>query len=178
MELRHSLLSAAALALVGTASACSLVTVEQKPFNPIQITAERPDAPPPRVVLMPSSIRITEKIQFGYDSAEIESASFSLLDEIAAVLVDNPQIENFNVEGHTDKRGSASYNRKLSKNRSKSVVKYLTGKGVDGERMKAVGHGPDMPISDGDDEAAHELNRRVEFNITKQGPKKVLVEEE
>jgi len=160
------------------ASGCSLVTVEQKPFAPMQVSAERPDAPPPRVVLMPSSIRITEKIQFGFDSDAIESVSFSLLDEIASVFVDNPQIEKVNVEGHTDKQGKASYNRKLSKKRARSVVTYLEKKGVKAGRLTAVGHGPDKPIADGDDEAAHELNRRVEFNITKQGPKKVLVEEE
>lgn len=157
---------------------CSLVTVEQAPFTPMDIKADRPEAPPPRVVLMPSQIRITEKIQFGYNSAEIEEVSFSLLDEIAAMLVDNPQIEQLQIEGHTDKRGSAAHNRKLSKERAESVKTYLAGKKVDAKRLVAVGHGPDRPISDGDDESAHELNRRVEFTIVKQGPKKVLVEEE
>ena len=167
-----------AIATLSVGAACSLITVEQQPFSPINIKAERPDAPPPRVVLMPSRIRITEKIQFGYDSADIEPASFSLLDEIASVFVENPQIEKVKVEGHTDKQGAAAYNRKLSKNRARSVTKYLAGKGVVAKRLVAVGHGPDKPIADGDDEAAHELNRRVEFTIVKQGPKKVLVEEE
>ncbi len=159
-------------------ASCSLVTVEQQPFAPMQVQAERPEAPPPRVILMPSSIRITEKIQFGYDSADIEPASFSLLDEIAKVFVENPQIEKVKVEGHTDKQGAAAYNRKLSKNRARSVIKYLVGKGVAKKRLSAVGYGPDRPLSDGDDEASYELNRRVEFTIVKQGPKKVLVEEE
>ncbi|HUH01784.1 MAG TPA: OmpA family protein [Kofleriaceae bacterium] len=160
------------------AGGCSLVTVEQAPFTPMQITAKRPKGPPPRVVLMPSQIRITEKIQFGYNSAEIEEVSFSLLDEIAAVLVDNPQIETLHIEGHTDKRGSAAHNRKLSKSRATSVMTYLAEKKVAKARLVAIGHGPDQPIADGDDEAAHELNRRVEFKIVKQGPKKVLVEED
>lgn len=160
------------------AGACSLVTVEQAPFKPMTVQATRPEAPPPRVVLMPSQIRITEKIRFAYNSAEIEEVSFSLLDEIASMLVDNPQIETLHIEGHTDTRGSAGYNRKLSKNRATSVLTYLAGKGVAKSRLVAIGHGPDKPIADGDDEAAHELNRRVEFTIAKQGPKKVLVEEE
>lgn len=157
---------------------CSLVTVEQAPFTPMDIKADRPEAPPPRVVLMPSQIRITEKIQFAYNSADIEAVSFSLLDEIAAVLVDNPQIEELQIEGHTDKRGSAAHNRKLSKSRAGSVRAYLAGKKVDEKRLVAIGYGPDRPIADGDEESAHELNRRVEFTIVKQGPKKVLVEEE
>lgn len=168
-----------ALVLVALgAPGCSLVTVEQEPFTPMQVSAERPEAPPPRVVLMPSSIRITEKIQFGFDSAEIEPVSHSLLDEIAQVMKDNPQIEKVRIEGHTDKQGSASYNRKLSRRRAESVKSYLVGAGVAKARLEAAGFGPDRPIADGDDEAAHELNRRVEFQITKQGPKKVLVEEE
>lgn len=160
------------------AAGCSLVTVEQEPFAPMRVTAERPEAPPPRVVLMPSRIRITEKIQFAYDSADIEQVSFSLLDEIAQVLVDNPQIAKVRIEGHTDKQGSAAYNRKLSKKRAAAVRAYLIDKGVEGKRLVAEGYGPDRPIADGDDEAAHELNRRVEFTIVEQGPKKVLVEEE
>lgn len=144
----------------------------------MRVTAERPEAPPPRVVLMPSRIRITEKIQFAYDSADIEQVSFSLLDEIAQVLVDNPQIAKVRIEGHTDKQGSAAYNRKLSKKRADAVRAYLVKKGVEGKRLVAEGYGPDRPIADGDDEAAHELNRRVEFTIVEQGPKKVLVEEE
>ena len=166
------------LLLAALAGGCSLITVEQRPFEPMQIRAERPEAPPPRVVLMPSKIRITEKIQFAYDSAEIEEVSFSLLDEIAKVLVDNPQIAKVRIEGHTDKQGKAAYNKKLSQKRARSVMAYLIGKDVAKDRLVAVGHGSEKPIADGDDEAAHELNRRVEFNIVKQGPKKVLVEEE
>ena len=142
------------------------------------VQAARPDAPPPRVVLMPSRIRITEKIQFAYDSDKIESVSFSLLDEIAKVMVDNPQIAKVSIEGHSDKQGAAAYNRKLSKRRANSVRTYLINKGVAKKRLDTQGFGPDQPIADGDDEAAHELNRRVEFRIAKQGPKKVLVQEE
>src|ERR1041385_47924 len=86
---------------------CSLVTVQQAPFAPLAVQAKRPAGPPPRVVLTPSSIQIADKVQFGFDSAEILPASFDLLKEVAGVLEKNKQIETMQVEGHTDSSGAA-----------------------------------------------------------------------
>jgi outer membrane protein OmpA-like peptidoglycan-associated protein len=58
------------------------------------------------------------------------------------------------------------------------VLKYLADKGVVKQRMVAKGFGPDKPIADNADEAGREQNRRVEFNILKQGPKKTIVKDE
>ncbi len=157
---------------------CSLVTVQQAPFDPLRVQAVQPDKPPPRVVLMPSSIRITEKIRFAFDSAEIETVSYSLLDEIVAVLKQNPQIKEVRIEGHTDSQGAAAYNRKLSQERAQSVKQYFVDKGVASGRLRTKGYGPDRPITDGTDEASYEINRRVEFTILKQTDKEVLVESE
>jgi len=173
---------AAALAVVALAgalaSACSLITVKQDPFPPLEVSAERPPPGPPRVVLTASSIKIGEKIQFATGSAEILPASFGLLDEIAAIFKDNPQIEVVDIEGHTDSTGGAALNRKLSKARAESVRAYLVKKGVAGKRLVAKGFGPDRPIGDNQTDAGREQNRRVEFNIVKQGPKKTVVEDE
>ena len=162
---------------VGT-SACSLITVQQDPFPPLEIKADRPAPPPARVVLTASSIVIKDKIQFKLGSSEILPESFGLLDEIVAMLKDNPQIEVLQVEGHTDSSGGAAINRKLSQERAASVRKYLVDKGVDGKRLVAKGFGPDKPIADNGTDEGREQNRRVEFNIVKQGPKKTVVQEE
>lgn len=166
----------AVMALAG--AGCSLITVQQDPFSPLEITAERPPPGPPRVVLTPSSIKITEKIQFEFGKAEILPVSFSLLDEIVAMLKDNPQIEVLQVEGHTDDVGSDAANLKLSKARAESVKKYLVKKGIKGGRLKAVGFGESKPLAPNDGAAGSEQNRRVEFNIVKQGPKKTVVQDE
>ncbi|MEZ4255021.1 MAG: OmpA family protein [Polyangiales bacterium] len=158
-------------------SACSIVTVKQDPFPAMKIQADRPEAPPPRVILTPSHIQITEKIQFAFDSAEILPVSHGLLNEVAGLLKANPQIEELSVEGHTDKRGAAAYNKKLSQSRAESVRDYLVSQGVERARLVATGYGFERPLSDGEEEADHELNRRVEFNILKQGMKKTLVQE-
>jgi outer membrane protein OmpA-like peptidoglycan-associated protein len=160
------------------ASGCSLITVQQEPFPPLEIRAQRPAAPPPRVVLTPSSIQITEKIQFAFDSAEILPASFPLLNEIATLLQDQKQIEVLQIEGHTDITGTAQHNRELSQRRADSVRAFLTKAGVGGKRLVTKGFGPDKPIADNGTEEGKEKNRRVEFNIVKQGPKKTLVQDE
>lgn len=168
---------ALAIALVVT-SGCSLFTVQQDPFPALDIQASRPPPGPDRVVLTASSITIADKVQFETGKAEILPVSHGLLDEVAKVLVDNPQIELLQVEGHTDSTGSAAFNRKLSQQRAESVMKYLASKGVPGKRMVAKGFGPDKPIGSNDDDAGREQNRRVEFNIVKQGPKKTIVKDE
>ncbi len=178
MLMNQHIHSAGVLALVGLLSGCSIFTVKQEPFDAMQVTAQRPAAPPPRVILTPSNIQITEKVQFAFNSAELLSASDGLLNEVADMLKDNPQIEQLQVEGHTDAVGAAAYNKKLSQSRAESVRAYLIKRGVDGDRLVAKGFGFDRLLSDGTEEADHELNRRVEFNIVKQGMKKTVVKEE
>jgi outer membrane protein OmpA-like peptidoglycan-associated protein len=163
----------AALLLAG--AGCSLITVQQDPFPPLEVRADRPPPGPARVVLTESSIKITDKVQFATGSAEILPVSFGLLDEVANVLRENPQIQQLQVEGHTDSTGTAAINRKLSQQRAESVKKYLADKGVDAKRMVAKGFGPDKPLADNTTDEGKEQNRRVEFNILKQGPKQTVV---
>jgi outer membrane protein OmpA-like peptidoglycan-associated protein len=172
--MRHLLFAA----LVAAGPGCSLITVQQEPFPPLEIRAEPPPPAPPRVVLTASSVAIGEKVQFATGSAEILPVSHGLLDEVAKLLTDNPQIELLQVEGHTDSTGTAALNRRLSQQRAESVMKYLASKGVAAGRMQAKGFGPDKPIADNASDDGREKNRRVEFNIVKQGPKKTVVRDE
>jgi outer membrane protein OmpA-like peptidoglycan-associated protein len=167
-------------ALVATALAagCGLVTVQQDPFPPLEIRADRPPPPPPRIVVTDSSIQIPEKIQFELGSDQILPVSFGLLDEIVAVIQDNPQIERLQIEGHTDSTGGAKRNRELSRQRAESVKRYFVDRGIAAGRLVAKGFGPDRPIADNATDDGREANRRVEFNILKQGPKKTVVTEE
>lgn len=166
-------------ALAVAASGCSLLPAsKQDPFPVLEITATRPPPGPDRVVLMPSSIVIQDKVQFETGKAEIMAVSHKLLDEVAKVFVDNPQIEVVQIEGHTDSTGSPDFNRRLSEQRAQSVVKYLASRKVKASRMVAKGFGPDRPVASNEDAAGQEANRRVEFNIVKQGPKKTIVKDE
>lgn len=164
-----------ALALAG---ACSLVTVQQDPFPPLQIRAQRPAAPPPKVVLTPSNIQISDKVQFELGSDKLLPVSFPLLDMVAQVMIENPQVEVIEVAGHTDASGGAKRNRELSQARAESVRRYLIGKRVAKGRLTSKGYGPDKPIASNDTPEGSEANRRVEFVIVKQGPRKTLVQED
>ncbi len=171
---------AAAAAAIATA-ACSAVTVVQQPFTGMDIHGHRPPAPPPpppRVVLTESSIQITEKIQFAFDKADILPGSHALMNEIVQVLKDNPQIEVVQIEGHTDATGTAKHNRDLSQRRAESVRTWIGNAGIDSKRLVAKGFGSDKPIGDNATDDGKEKNRRVEFNIVKQGPKKTVVQDQ
>jgi outer membrane protein OmpA-like peptidoglycan-associated protein len=125
------------------------------------------------VVLKPSQVKVTkEKIDvegtvfFDTAKATIQARSFPLLDDVAGTLIDNPQLLKIRIEGHTDSRGGADYNRKLSDRRANSVKEYLIGKGVEAERLESIGFGEDKPVDPADNEEAWAKNRRVDFFIT------------
>jgi OOP family OmpA-OmpF porin len=166
----------ATLLLAGCAQL--MPAAKQEPFPVMEVKATRPPPGPARVVLTASNIAIMDKVQFETGKAALLPASHALLDEVAKMLKDNPQVELISVEGHTDSTGSPDFNRKLSQQRAESVVKYLSSKGVKAARMEPKGFGPDRPVADNETDPGREANRRVEFNILKQGPKKVLVKDE
>jgi OOP family OmpA-OmpF porin len=122
-----------------------------------------------RVVVTETNIEILDKIYFEYNKATIKPESFPILDAVASTLQGNPDIQLVEIQGHTDARGSADYNRRLSDARSKSVRKYLIGKGVAADRLRAKGFGEDELIDPANTEEAHAKNRRVEFLIIKRG---------
>jgi len=163
--------------VVALSSSCSLITAQQDPFPPLQVTAKRPGPPPARVVLTDSAIVIMDKVQFKKGSAELLPESNGLLNEVARVLKENEQLELVQIEGHTSSEGGIEVNRKLSQARAESVRKYIVGQGIAAKRLTAKGFGPDRPIADNATEEGMEKNRRVEFNIIKQGPKKTLVQD-
>ena len=124
--------------------------------------------PPPRVEVRDNKIEIHDKIQFDYDKATIRPESSGLMNEIASVIVKNPQIKKIRIEGNASAEGSPQHNQKLSEDRARSVMKYLTEHGVAAGELVSIGHGADHPIADNTTEAGREQNRRVEFVILEQ----------
>ena len=124
--------------------------------------------PPPRVEVRDNKIEIHDKIQFDYDKATIRPESFGLMNEIAAVIHKNPQIKKIRIEGNASAEGTPQHNQKLSEDRARSVMKYLTDHGVAAGELVSIGYGVDRPIADNGTEAGREQNRRVEFVILEQ----------
>ena len=139
----------------------------------LPVTATPPPAavaarPPPRVEVRDNKIEIHDKIQFDYDKATIRPESFSLMNEIASVIHKNAQIKKIRIEGNASSEGSAQHNQKLSEDRARSVMKYLTEHGVPAGELASIGYGADRPIADNTTDAGREQNRRVEFVILEQ----------
>jgi outer membrane protein OmpA-like peptidoglycan-associated protein len=122
------------------------------------------------VILSDTEIKIKEKVYFDTAKATIKPVSFTILDQVADVMLKHPEILLIRIEGHTDKRGGAAYNRKLSHKRAESVYKYLMNKGIAPERMIFQGYGFDKPLVEGKGEAVWSQNRRVQFMILKKAP--------
>lgn len=110
-------------------------------------------------------IEIKDVIHFGHNSAEIEDRSSPLLNQIARVLNENPQVERVRIEGHTDDQGRAEYNMDLSKRRAESVREALIERGVHPDRLEAEGFGMTRPLVQGTSDSARAQNRRVEMHI-------------
>lgn len=129
--------------------------------------------PDPQKNGCPTLVRVTDKeivilqqVQFKTGSDVILKASDDLLDQVSAVLREHPEITLIEIQGHTDNRGGAAFNQKLSERRAKSVRKWLIERGqLDEERLEAKGYGMDKPVAENTTEEGRQLNRRVQFRI-------------
>ena len=112
-------------------------------------------------------IEISGKVLFETGSAQISSKSHGLLNQVAKVLKENPDLPNIRIAGHTDDVGDAKQNKKLSARRAKAVKKHLVGLGVPASRLEAVGYGESRPRALGKSKKARAKNRRVEFVLVR-----------
>jgi OOP family OmpA-OmpF porin len=83
------------------------------------------------------------------------------LSDFAKTLTDNPTW-NTRVEGYTDNRGNPDANRKLSEDRARAVVNWLTEHGIDRSRLSAKGYGDARPVGSNSTDSGRQKNRRVE----------------
>lgn len=103
-------------------------------------------------------------VHFEFDKSRLMLDSRAVLDKVAESLRNEPDVRII-IEGHTDSMGSDTYNKSLSQRRAQSVVDYLTSKGIDRSRMRAVGYGESKPKADNSTEEGRERNRRVELQV-------------
>lgn len=101
------------------------------------------------------------RLSFEKSSAELTPDARQQADVFARELLSASGSRQFVIEGHTDSKGPAAFNRSLSRARAQAVVQYLVSKGVPQTKLRAVGYGSDHP-RDGTS-AADPSNRRVEI---------------
>ena len=134
---------------------------------------------------------LIDNIFYDFDKATLRPESASALDELVVLLKENPNV-TIELSAHTDYKGSAEYNKRLSQRRAESVVKYLTEHGIENERLTPVGYGKEMPkmirkkvaerypflkendvlteeyvktLKHAEQEQCNQLNRRTEFRV-------------
>jgi len=132
----------------------------------------KPDPDPkkngcPKAFLKDGQVKILDQVKFKTGSAQILPGKDSedILNAVLAVINGHPEIKTIKVEGHTDNKGNAKTNKKLSGDRAASVVKWLTSHGVDKNKLSSEGFGQDRPIADNNTDAGRTENRRVEFHV-------------
>lgn len=134
---------------------------------------------------------VVENIFYDYDKADLRPESKTALNELIAVLHDNPNV-TIEMASHTDRWGSDAYNINLSERRAKSVVDYLVENGISRDRLQPHGYGKSRPktvtkriarlypqfkegdilteefiktLSEEGQQAADQINRRTEFSV-------------
>ena len=123
-----------------------------------------PGEPVDEIGCASGDVVVLRGVTFEFDEARLTANAKVILDGVADTLLSQSDME-VEIGGHTDSRGSDSYNQKLSEQRAIAVKEYLTGRGVDDARMSTAGYGESSPIADNDSDEGRELNRRVELKI-------------
>lgn len=110
-------------------------------------------------------VEFSSNVLFGFDSSNLSADAKTNLDKLVKILNVYPDTD-IEVQGHTDSKGSQSYNQSLSENRAGAVSGYLYTKGISNSRIRTKGFGENMPKYDNNTEDGRSQNRRVEFLIT------------
>jgi len=111
-------------------------------------------------------IELPADVLFDFDKADIRMDAAHALAELAAVI--RAYQGAVRLEGHTDGKGAADYNQKLSERRAASVKQWLVEREqIPGERMTVQGFGKTRPVASNDTDAGRQKNRRVEVVIRK-----------
>ena len=154
------------------------VNSDQNPISPNQNLESpncitRPVAPPPvipeptpipdPIPEPPTPIRLSvpRNIHFALDKDFISQKSGDILDKIAVVMEQYPNIV-IELQGHTDSRASDTYNQGLAKRRAKSARNYLIKKGIAPERMTIRSFGERKLRTEENNRVDYARNRRVE----------------
>lgn len=120
------------------------------------------------VAMMPkgSGTLLNLNINFDQGSAIVMEESYPELDSLVAMLKEYPNME-IQLEGHTDFRGSARANERLSERRVQSIKSYLVTENISSKRIKTKAFGGSKPLSRESTAEAKLMNRRVQARILK-----------
>jgi outer membrane protein OmpA-like peptidoglycan-associated protein len=105
-------------------------------------------------------VRFDSDILFAIDSSTLTSTSRGTLGDVAGVINEYPKTAVV-IQGHTDSTGTEAHNQGLSERRAGAVQGFLAGRGVNQERMAAIGYGEGSPLTSNATADGRTQNRRV-----------------
>jgi OOP family OmpA-OmpF porin len=111
------------------------------------------------------TIDIPEVLHYKSGDPPIKDEWKPVLDAVASVIIQNPQILRVEVAAHTDQQGLAQHNLQISKEKAEAVMAYLVDKGVKSEILSAAGYGEACPMNYGASQKSFKTNKRVEFKL-------------
>ncbi|MBU3928222.1 MAG: OmpA family protein [Bacteroidetes bacterium] len=110
-------------------------------------------------------VEFSSNVLFGFDQTNLSTDAKISLNKLVKVLNTFPDTD-IEIQGHSDSKGSESYNNSLSLKRAAEVSDYLRYNGVEANRISIKGFGESMPKYDNSTADGRTQNRRVEFLIT------------
>ncbi len=106
-----------------------------------------------------------DNIYYDFDKSTLRNESKIELNKLVSMLKETPNV-SVQISSHTDARGKASYNQKLSDERARSVVNYLISKGINTNRLIYKGYGEQqLLINNATTDEEHQANRRTTFSV-------------
>jgi outer membrane protein OmpA-like peptidoglycan-associated protein len=151
------------IGLTGLFSVTAMAQTERENLSVDSMVEKLAPAPKTRSLtrnLVPTQAKLDLTIHFDFNSDKLQDRSKPLLDKLASAMQNDRLIElKFRIEGHTDAKGTATYNEALSKRRADAVVSYLSQQGIIAARMQPEGKGFRELFDAANPQA--ETNRRV-----------------
>ena len=106
-----------------------------------------------------------DDVVFDKGKAALKAGADHSIDQIASFLNDNPE-RRVQVEGFTDSEGASEYNLELSQSRADAVAMAIIHRGIDAQRVRALGYGEGFPVASNANDGSRQLNRRVEIIVS------------
>jgi outer membrane protein OmpA-like peptidoglycan-associated protein len=104
-------------------------------------------------------------VLFDTGETQLKAGATRPIEQIAAFLSENPE-RSVQVEGFTDSQGTNEYNQQLSQARADAVARAIIQRGVDAQRVRALGYGEEFPKASNSSPGSRQLNRRVEIVVS------------